>query len=386
VTVVTASTPPPTATDADREAARVGVVVVGAGQAGLAAAFHLRRRGIAPYEGFVVLDADAAPGGAWQHRPPTLTMAAVHGFHPLPDAPLPPFAGQRPAHEFLPEYFAGYERGQALPVLRPVRVTEVRDAEVRDAEVRDADGGRLLVRTDHGDWSARALINATGTWTRPFVPRYPGAGSFLGRTLHSSGYRGPEEFRGQRVLVVGGGASAIQILAETAAVAGTLWVTRRPPVFRDASFTPELGRAAVALVEQRVREGRPPGSVVSVTGLPPTPALLRARELGALDRLPMFERITPEGVVWPDGRAERLDAIVWATGFRPALSHLAPLGLREPGGGIRLDGTATVADARVHLVGYGPSASTVGANRAGRAAAVAVDRLLARTPSAAADR
>jgi len=361
VTVEAASTP-----------VDVDVVVIGAGQAGLAAAFHLRRRGFPPGTGFVVLDAEAAPGGAWQHRPPTLTMAAVHGFHELPDAPLPPFAGRLPARDFLPGYFAAYERAYALPVLRPVRVTAVRDA---------ADG-RLLVESDHGRWSARALINATGTWTRPFVPRYPGAESFLGRSLHSSRYLGPEEFRGQRVLVVGGGASAIQILAETAAVARTLWVTRRPPVFRAAAFTPELGRAAVALVEQRVREGLPPASVVSVTGLPPTPALLRARELGALDRLPMFERITPDGAVWADGRAERLDAIVWATGFRPAVGHLAPLGLRGPGGGIRLDGTGAVADPRVQLVGYGPSASTVGANRAGRAAAVAVDRLLARSPLA----
>ena len=91
------------------------------------------------------------------------------------------------------------------------------------------------------------------------------------------------------------------------------------------------------------------------------------------------------GAVWPDGRAERFDAVVWATGFRPEVGHLAPLNLRSPGGGIRLDGTRAVADPRVHLVGYGPSASTVGANRAGRAAAVAVDRLLAAAPGDATD-
>ncbi|MEY9968230.1 cation diffusion facilitator CzcD-associated flavoprotein CzcO [Streptacidiphilus sp. MAP12-16] len=343
------------------------VAVIGAGQAGLAAAFHLRRRGLQPGTGFVVLDADTSPGGAWQHRPPTLTMAAVHGFHELPGMPLPPFAAQRPARDALTEYFAAYERRYDLPVLRPVRVRAVRPA---------ADG-RLLVESDTGRWTTRAVINATGTWTRPFVPFYPGASEFQGRQLHSSEYRGPQDFRGQRVLVVGGGASAIQILAETAAVAETLWVTRRPPVFREAAFTPEIGRAAVAMVAQRVRDGLPPASVVSVTGLPPTPALLRARELGALHRLPLFERITADGVVWADGRAEHVDAIVWATGFRPEVAHLGPLGLREAGGGIRLDGTRAVADERVHLVGYGPSASTVGANRAGRAAAVAVDRLLA---------
>ncbi len=352
----------------------VEVVVIGAGQAGLSAAHHLRRRGLRLLDDFVVLDADSAPGGAWQHRPPSLTMAMVHGFHELPDAPLPPLAPQLPARDVLPGYFAAYERDHELPVLRPVTVTSVRPESA-------APRGRLLVEADRGSFAARALINATGTWTRPFVPRYPGAERFRGRMLHSSAYRGPEEFEGMgTVLVVGGGASAVQILAETAAVARTLWVTRRPPVFRDDPFVPqELGRAAVARVEERVRAGLPPGSVVSVTGLPPSPALLLARERGALQRLPMFERITETGVVWADGHAERVDAIVWATGFRAAVGHLAPLGLREPGGGIRMDGTQAARDPRIHLVGYGPSASTIGANRAGRAAAVAVDRYLKST-------
>lgn len=68
--------------------------------------------------------------------------------------------------------------------------------------------------------------------------------------------------------------------------------------------------------------------------------------------------------------------ILWATGFRAAVDHLAPLRLREPGGGIRVEDTRAVRDGRVHLVGYGPSASTIGANRAGRAAARSVSRLL----------
>ena len=79
-----------------------------------------------------------------------------------------------------------------------------------------------------------------------------------------------------------------------------------------------------------------------------------------MDRLPMFDRITPTGVAWDDGREVRADAILWATGFRAAIDHLSPLKLRGPGGGVTLDGTRVVADPRVHLVGYGPSASTVG--------------------------
>ena len=83
----------------------------------------------------------------------------------------------------------------------------------------------------------------------------------------------------------------------------------------------------------------------------------------------MFDRITPDGVAWDDGPFVAADVILWATGFRAALGHLAPLHLRQPGGGIRMDGTHVAGDPRVHLVGYGPSASTIGANRAGQTAA-----------------
>jgi NAD(P)H-nitrite reductase large subunit len=132
----------------------------------------------------------------------------------------------------------------------------------------------------------------------------------------------------------------------------------------------------VALVEERVRRGLPPRSVVSVTGLALREQEREAQRLGAYRRRPMFVRVEPDGVRWADGSFEPVDVILWATGFRPATGHLAPLRLRSPLGGIQLEGTTAVVDPRVQLVGYGPSASTIGANRAGRAAAVAVARRL----------
>jgi hypothetical protein len=105
-------------------------------------------------------------------------------------------------------------------------------------------------------------------------------------------------------------------------------------------------------------------------------------EAGVLDRRPMFARLVDDGVEWADGSREPADVILWATGWRAALDHLAPLHLRGPGGGIVMDGTRVAADPRIHLVGYGPSASTIGANRAGQAAAREITRLL-RTPAAA---
>ncbi|MFJ7769979.1 NAD(P)-binding domain-containing protein [Streptomyces sp. NPDC097107] len=345
----------------------VEVVVIGAGQAGLAAAYHLRRTGFEPERDFVVVDHSPAPGGAWQFRWPSLTYGKVHGMHSLPGMELTGADPARPSAEVVGEYFAAYERVFDLRVRRPVAVRAVREGA----------GGRLLVETSAGTWPTRALINATGTWDRPFWPRCPGQEIFRGRQLHTAQYAGPEEFAGQRVVVVGGGASGTQHLLEIAPhAAATTWVTRRPPVFREGPFDEEAGRAAVALVEGRVRQGLPPKSVVSVTGLPLNDATRAGLESGVLDRQPMFDRITPEGVEWGDGRRVAADAILWATGFRAAIAHLRPLRLREAGGGIRVEGTRAVADPRIHLVGYGPSASTIGANRAGRAAVRDIRRLL----------
>ncbi|MFF3828448.1 NAD(P)-binding domain-containing protein [Streptomyces griseus] len=346
------------------------VVVIGAGQAGLSAAHHLRRVGLEPDVGFVMLDHAPRPGGAWQFRWPSLTYGKVHGMHALPGMELTGADPDRPSSEVIGAYFAAYEEHFDLRVHRPVEVSAV----------REGSGGRLLVETSEGTYAPRAVINATGTWDRPFWPRYPGQETFRGRQLHTADYPGPEEFAGQRVIVVGGGASGTQHLMEIAEhAADTFWVTRSEPVFREGPFTEEWGRAAVAMVEERVRRGLPPRSVVSVTGLPMTDAVRRARERGVLDRLPMFDRITPDGVAWDDGRVVEAEVILWATGFRPAVDHLAPLKLREPGGGIRAEDTRAVRDGRVHLVGYGPSASTIGANRAGRAAVRSVMRLLRET-------
>ncbi|MFD7260328.1 FAD-dependent oxidoreductase [Streptomyces sp. NPDC059874] len=343
----------------------VDVVVIGAGQAGLSSAYHLARTGIE----HVVLDHAPRPGGAWQFRWPSLTYGKVHGMHALPGMELTGADAGRPSSEVIAEYFAAYEDRFDLRVRRPVDVSAV----------RVGDGGRLRVESSDGIWSPRALINATGTWDRPFWPRYSGQESFRGRQLHTANYPGPREFAGARVIVVGGGTSAVQHLLEIAEVAAeTTWVTRRPPVFREGSFGEAEGRAAVALVDERVRQGLPPQSVVSVTGLPLNEVVRAGLDSGVLERRPMFERITATGAAWADGSRVDADVILWATGFRAAVDHLAPLRLREPGGGIRVEGTRAVRDERVHLVGYGPSASTIGANRAGGAAVREIRRLLTR--------
>jgi hypothetical protein len=186
------------------------------------------------------------------------------------------------------------------------------------------------------------------------------------------------------VIVVGGGISAVGLLDEISKLTSTSWFTRREPVWRDTGFDHMAGHDAVALVEERVRKGLPPQSVVSVTGLIWTPSLRAAAARGALKRHPMFTAIEPDGVRMTDGTFLAAGVILWATGFRAELEHLAPLHLRGPGGGIAMDGTRVAAEARVHLVGYGPSSSTIGANRAGRTAVAGILKMFdAREPGSA---
>lgn len=343
----------------------VEIAVIGAGQAGLSTAYHLRRRGLPPVTGFAVLDQSPEAGGAWQYRWPSLTLSTVNRIHDLPGMRfadvVDPGAPEVQAAVAVPRYFAEYEKAFELPVYRPVK-----------AIVVCGRGERFTVETDRGNLSARGIINATGTWESPYVPSYPGRELFEGRQLHTRDYRTAEEFRGEHVVIVGAGISAIQLLDEISRVTRTTWVTRRPPQFRTTPFDEAAARAAVAMVEERVRKGLPPRSVVTVTGIPVTPAVESMRERGVLNRLPMFSEITRTGIRWEDGTELDADVILWCTGFRSSLDHLAPLMLREADGGIVMTGrlaTQVAKDPRIHLVGYGPSASTIGANRAGGAAA-----------------
>lgn len=342
---------------------RRDVVVIGAGQAGLSAAHFLRKAGLEPGVDFDVLDANATPGGAWSHRWDALTLGDAHGIRDLPDFPLGRPDPTEPAREVVKRYYGAYERHEKLRVLRPWKVAAVEDA-----------GEPLLVRAEHGGerrhYLADAVISATGTWDRPYVPRYPG--SFSGAQLTTRDFAAPEDFRGKRVLVVGGGASAVQfvLLLERYDVS-TVWSTRRPPQWTERTSGSRWGAEVERRVAAKTRAGLPPGSVASNTGLLLGPAYAAGIARGTLVSRGGIARLTEQGVDFTDGSHEDVDVILWATGFRASLGHLTPLKLREPGGGLRMapDDVSVIKEPRLFVVGYGPSASTLGATRAGRRAA-----------------
>ncbi|PZE38603.1 NAD(P)-binding domain-containing protein [Curtobacterium sp. MCPF17_031] len=352
-----------------RAAERVRVVVIGAGQAGLSVAWHLQRAGLVAGRDMVVLDRAPGTGGAWQFRWDALRLGIAHRVHDLPgmhemglrfdDADQ-----TRPAREVVAEYYRRFEEHHDLRVRRPLAVTAVRHDDGGAAlvvETRDEQGTAGAIR-------AEVVVNASGTWGTPFVPWVPGRDEFRGRQLDTTGYRDASDFAGQDVVVVGGGTSAIGFLLELDGVArATRWFTRRPVVW---SEDPALAvGAAVAAVEDQdraARAGRTLPSIVSGTGLPVSPRIRSGLARGLLGAEPMFTRLEEDGVRTESGEHVHADAVIWATGFRADLRHLAPLHLRTEAGGVVVEDGRSTAEPRLFLAGYGPQASTIGANRAGR--------------------
>jgi putative flavoprotein involved in K+ transport len=292
---------------------------------------------------------------------------------------MPRTEGGNPDAGHVVRYLRGYEEYYDLPVRRGVRVTAVERAE---------DGGFLVRAADGRRWRCRSVISATGTWSRPFVPAYPGAGGFRGMQLHSAGYRGPEEFEGRRVVVVGGANSGAQIAADLAGRLGTdgddtdgadlLWCTTAPPRYLPDDVD---GRELFRVATDSVRSGTGRG-VAELGDIVVVPPVREARDAGRLVATPMFDRFRPDGVEWDDGRVESVDAVIWCTGFRPALGHLRALGLRRVGGRVVASGPVVPDVPGLYLLGYGDwcgaaSATLIGV---GQWAKAAVADALAVTP------
>jgi cation diffusion facilitator CzcD-associated flavoprotein CzcO len=342
------------------------IVVIGAGQAGLAVSYYLRRT---PWS-WTVLDGEVGPGAAWRHGWDSLRLFSPAQWSSLPGWPMPASTEGTPTRDDVLDYFAAYEARYTLPIQRPVRVQAVRHGD-----------GALLVESDRGHYRTRVVVSATGTWSTPYIPRYPGHELFQGIQIHSAAYHTPDLFAGQRVLIVGGGNSGAQILAEVSQVAQTTWVTPEPPHFLPDDVD---GRVLFERATERFRsmqEGQliePAGGLGDIVMVP---SVKEARARGVLHSVRLFRTFTPDGVIWPDGRAMQVDAVIWCTGFRWALDHLAPLSIFEADGQIAVSGTRAVREPRLWLVGYGEwtgfaSATILGVGRTARATVAEIDALL----------
>ncbi len=340
--------------------------MIGAGQAGLSVSYYLQRLGLEAGNDFVVLDRGPGTGGAWQQRWEALRIGSAHRINDLPSMEAIGLSFETadrtlPAKHVVAEYYAAYEAHYKFQIIRPANVSKVENRGPNLVVTFSGEAGVREVSTD-------ILINATGTWGSPFIPWYPGLKSFAGRHVHTTEYVDAAEFVGKNVVVVGGGTSAIGFLLELENIAaGLTWVSRRPIEFlEDGELNLEARESAVQKQDEAARAGRALPSIVSGTGVPRTRRIQAGIERGVLHARPMFASIEPDGVRWANGAFQKADVIIWSTGFRPELRHLAPLKLREKEGGVVIAQGAAWKDPRVFFAGYGPQASTIGANRAGR--------------------
>jgi len=333
------------------------VVIIGAGQSGLAVAYYMRRTGL----NYVLLDANNTPGGSWQHYWPSLKLFSPALFSSLPGIIMPGGPDHYPTRQEVLQYLHDYEARYKVPIHRPVKVSAVS---------QPAPKGPFAIQTNKGTYQAKVVISATGSYANPHMPTLPGQENFQGTLIHSAQYHGPEPFQNKKVLVVGQGNSGAQILAEVSKVSQAQWVTLTAPTFMPDDVD---GRYLFDVASQQYRnkqEGKQApkpnlGNIVMV------PSVKEARQRGVLEARRPFTAFWQKGVVWDDGQQEAIDAVIWATGFKPALQHLEPLNSGAPGTRFETAGTRALQVPGLWLVGYGSwtgfaSATLIGVGRSAR--------------------
>ncbi|BCX52436.1 MULTISPECIES: ArsO family NAD(P)H-dependent flavin-containing monooxygenase [Comamonas] len=343
------------------------VIIVGAGQAGLSVAYFLRRSNLS----VLLLDAEEAGGGAWQHGWDSLRLFSPASWSSIAGWPMPASGEQYPSRDHVVDYLRKYEARYELKIERPVCVTGIEPTEQG-----------FQVNAGVRSWHSRAVVFATGTWRNPFVPNVEGLMSFKGQQLHSAQYASPEPFTGKRVMVVGGGNSGAQILAEVSLVAqSTIWVTLEPPAFLPDEVDGRVLFERATARWQALQEGKDPENLPGGFGdIVMVPPVLDARQRGVLQSVGPFESLTADGAGWRDGSTKSFDAVIWCTGFRPALQSLETLGVVNESR-VTVDGTQVHGVPGLWLVGYGEwtgpaSATLIGVMRTARSTASEITRYL----------
>ena len=299
--------------DLDRTlAARAPVIVVGAGQSGLAAARALRECGVPA----LVLEAGDRAVGSWPGYYDSLRAFSPVQFSSMPGLSFPGAPDHYPGRDEVVDYLQRYAAGLGVEIETNTRVQTIHQ-HGREFEVLTADGRSLR---------ASGIVAASGSFSNPYRPTLPGEQSFTAELLHVADYRNPAPFVGRRVIVVGAGNSAAQVANELAPVADVTLAARHP-----VRFIPQRigGHDVHYWLRETGFDALPAPWLSQITrGSVVTDSVGFEQTLadGLLDQRPMFTALDRDQVVWADGHRERVDAIVLATGYRPSLSYLRDLG------------------------------------------------------------
>jgi putative flavoprotein involved in K+ transport len=331
------------------------VIIIGGGQSGLAMGYYLRRTSLS----YVILDNQNEAGGAWRHHWNSLRLFSPAQWSSLPGMIMNGGIDYYPTRDEAIDYLKSYESKYLLPVKRQVDVFDVRKVDER-----------FEVHTSIGTLTSKVVVSVTGSFNNPYIPKFDRIENFRGRILHSSQYESPLPFKNKRVAIVGEGNSGAQILAELSKVTETIWITQKEPRFlADHIDGRYLFDAATQMYEaQKVgKDFKPPslGDIVMVESVKDA----RARKV--LNSMRPFKTFTEDSMVWADGHEEKLDAVIFCTGFRPALNHLKSLNVTNEDGKADTIGTRSKEVVGLWLVGYGnwtgfASATLIGVGRSAK--------------------
>jgi len=287
----------------------VDVLVIGAGQAGLAVGWHLREQGITS---FLLLDAGPEVGHMWRSRWDSLRLFTPAEYDALPGTPFPAPAGTYPTKDAVADYLRGYAAAFELPVRLNTRVTRLTKT-----------GDTFHADTSTGPITAGQVVIATGPFQTPAVPTLARHLAADVVQLHSADYRNPDQLPEGPVLVVGAGNSGLQIAAELAATRPvTVAVGTRPPMLpqrllgRDLFWwLTRLGLITKTADSRLARRLQKKGDLVIGT---------RWRNLARLgiQVRPRLDDVDLSTAMFADGTVTAVAAVVWATGYRSDYSWL----------------------------------------------------------------
>jgi putative flavoprotein involved in K+ transport len=286
---------------------RIDVVVVGAGQAGLAMGNFLARQG----RRFVILERAGSIGAAWRERWESLTLFTPRRYSGLPGLPFPGDPDGYPDRDEVIAYLEEYARRFELPVELSTNVRSLM-----------ADNGRFLLEADGGQITASNVVVATGPFQIPYMPDLAEQLDPDVLQMHSTGYRRPDDVADGTVVVVGGGNTGFQIAEELSATRHVVLSvgSRQKPLpqrllGRDLFWWLTKSRLLATTVESPL--GRKLQHRDTLIGSSPR----RLRRVGA-ELKPRAVGASARTVRFADGSALEVDAVVWATGYRPDYSWI----------------------------------------------------------------
>lgn len=311
-------------------------IIIGGGQAGLSTAYFLRGSNLS----YLILDDKKEPGGSWLNTWESLKLFSPTEFSSLSGWQMPKSKNEYPTKNEFIDYLKAYEKRYEFPVKRNTAVHNVKK-----------ENGIFKIETNQGNFYTKTVVSATGTAKNPYVPNYSNQRNFRGIQIHSVDYRHSDKFQDKKVLVVGGGNSGAQILAEVSKVARTKWITLEKPYFLPEEIDGRyLFQQANATYFKR--DNQKEDIKASLSDIVQVEIVKDGLERNIYKDTRPFKSFYKHGVIWENGLKEVFDAVIWCTGFRSNLQHLKPLGVIK-NNHINTEYTRVVMEPKLWLVGYG---------------------------------